>query len=112
MVLRNCENLDIPQFGGLRAAQHAVADDVKFGDQFVGIRAGQRRGIDFCGQQNHRGHVRAAFQAVFLESPGKIEHFPVMAQTLQRPLKSNSVPFGPVTMATFSLAPKLPLRVS
>jgi hypothetical protein len=71
-------DLEISEFGGLRAAQHAVADEGKFGDQIVGIRARQCGSVDFCRQQNHRRDVCAAFQAIFLESSREIEDFPIM----------------------------------
>jgi hypothetical protein len=36
----NLWSLEIPEFGGLGAAQHPVADEGEFGDQFIGICAG------------------------------------------------------------------------
>ena len=74
----NLWSLEISEFGGLRATQHTVTDEVKFGYQFVGVPSSQRGGVDFCSQQNHGGYVCAASQAIFLESSGEIEQLPVM----------------------------------
>jgi hypothetical protein len=72
------ESLEIPEFSGLGPAQHSVADDCKFRDQIVGIRAAQSGGVNFSRKQDHRRNICAAFQAILLKSSRQIEDFSVM----------------------------------